>query len=129
MARILGCSILLTLLAISCPAPEGEWRSALYPEDWSTGFADSQGRFLHDFSFAGYRNGADLPKNEDKAKFDVTDYGADNTGTSDATAGIQLAIDAAENAGGGIVFIQLPRRREERGWKFASSAGGGTLHR
>ena len=105
MHRALGCSILLALFIFSCPAPVGPWRSALYPENWSPGFSDSEGRFLHDFSYAGYHNGEDLPKNDNKAKFDVTDYGADSSGASDATTGIQLAIDAAENAGGGIVFI------------------------
>ena len=31
------------------------WRSSLYPEDWRPGYKDSLGRFLHDFSYAGYR--------------------------------------------------------------------------
>lgn len=33
------------------------------------------------------------------------DYGADNTGATDAVAAIQAAIDACEAAGGGIVFL------------------------
>ena len=33
------------------------WRSALYPEGWTPETTDSQGRFLHDFSYAGYRLG------------------------------------------------------------------------
>ena len=33
------------------------WRSSLYPENWQLGSQDAEGRFLHDFSFAGYRNG------------------------------------------------------------------------
>jgi hypothetical protein len=38
------------------------WRSSLYPEDWTPGYKDSQGRFLHDFSYAGYHCGeAEIP--------------------------------------------------------------------
>jgi hypothetical protein len=33
---------------------DNSWRSKLYPENWKPGFNDGQGRFLHDFSFAGY---------------------------------------------------------------------------
>ena len=33
------------------------WESTLYPKDWEPGFADSEGRFLHDFSYAGYHRG------------------------------------------------------------------------
>jgi Pectate lyase superfamily protein/Chaperone of endosialidase len=37
--------------------------------------------------------------------FQVTSYGADNTGATDATAAIQAAIDAARAANGGTVFF------------------------
>ncbi|NUM56214.1 MAG: hypothetical protein HUU46_21455 [Candidatus Hydrogenedentes bacterium] len=96
----------LVLVSLSCPGPPpGAWRSAVYPENWTPAFTDSQGRFLHDFSYAGYRNGAEMPKIDTKAKFDVVDFGADNTGGADSTAAIQTAIDAAKNAGGGVVLI------------------------
>ena len=36
-----------------------DWRSSLYPEDWVPGYKDTQGRFLHDFSYAGYHMGED----------------------------------------------------------------------
>ncbi len=50
------------------PGPDaapGAWRSALFPDDWrplhAGGRADSMGRYLHDFSFAGYRRGERPP--------------------------------------------------------------------
>lgn len=92
-------------LGATCePSP---WRSALYPSDWTPGYADSQGRSLQDFSYAGYHNGeVEPPISPPGATFDVVaGYGADPTGTSDSTAAIQQAIDAAEAAGGGIVSI------------------------
>ncbi|OBZ14943.1 hypothetical protein A8L34_13765 [Bacillus sp. FJAT-27264] len=33
------------------------WRSSLYPENWTPGYTDAQGRFLQDFSYAGYWRG------------------------------------------------------------------------
>lgn len=85
------------------------WRSALYPEDWDPSFTDADGRFLHDFSYAGYRAGeAPLPTLAGPT-FDVTTYGADPTGTSDATAAFQAAIDAAEDAGAaGTAIVDVP---------------------
>lgn len=84
------------------------WRSALYPEDWTPGYKDAQGRFLHDFSYAGYHQGMDpIPDNPPGATYDVTQppYNADNTGATTATEAIQQAIDDAEAAGGGIVYL------------------------
>jgi len=83
------------------------WRSALYPADWKPGFADSQGRFLHDFSYAGYHRG-EKPLPEIKGPLtDVTQppYSADPLGKEDATAAIQSALDAAAAAGGGVVYL------------------------
>lgn len=86
------------------PDPAEAWRSALYPEDWEPGHRDGEGRFLHDFSYAGYRNGEtplamDLPEEV----HDVVELGADPTGVEDSTAPIQAAIELAEAGGGGIV--------------------------
>lgn len=89
------------------PEETDGWRSSLYPADWYPGFKDSQGRFLHDFSYAGYHSGLkDLPSFD----FNLTDvtkspYNADNTGSIDATAAIQKAIDDVSAKGGGVVYI------------------------
>lgn len=75
------------------------WRSALYPEDWTPAFTAPDGTFLHDFSYAGYRNGEAEPGGGAGATiFEVTD--ADPTGSADSTAAIQAVIDAASVAGG-----------------------------
>jgi pectate lyase-like protein len=104
-------SILMSVAIVACSGcpspPDAPWRSALYPEDWTPAFTDGQGRFLHDFSYAGYRNGEEeLPTFEKAGVFNVVDtYGADDSGATDATAAIQGAIDAAEAAGGGVVYL------------------------
>lgn len=82
------------------------FRSALYPEDWSPGFALDGGRFLHDFSFAGYHAGeADPPEALPAPVLDVVaGFGADPDGGADATAALQAALDAA-GADGGTVYL------------------------
>ena len=93
--------------ATAIASPEPFWRSQLYPMDWAPDYEDGQGRFFHDFSYAGYHNGEGaIPDNPPGEVFDVVaDFAADNTGQTDATAAIQQAIDAAALAGGGIVFV------------------------
>ncbi len=84
------------------------WRSSLYPEDWRPGYRDQEGRFLHDFSYAGYHRGeVNMPSDPCGSMIDVTQapYQADRTGVLDATAAIQTALDAAGAAGGGIVYL------------------------
>src|SRR5690242_18677287 len=39
------------------------------------------------------------------AHYNVRDYGARGDGRAKDTAGVQAAIDAAERAGGGVVFV------------------------
>jgi hypothetical protein len=85
------------------------WRSALYPEDWQPDPA-ALGPSLDDYSYAGYALGAREPgAPTDAPHFAVADFGLalDGSGlpdpTSDSTAPIQAAIDAATAAGGGIV--------------------------
>lgn len=75
------------------------WRSALYPETWEPGYADAQGRFLHDFSYAGYKNGEEPIPVVEGPVTKVTDAGADPTGQQDSTAAFQQAI-----AAGGVVL-------------------------
>ncbi len=88
-------------------APPSIWRSALYPEDWGPDLTDPEGRFLHDFSYAGYRNGeAPLGQELPDASIDVVaDHGADPSGDADAGPAIQAALDAAAQAGGAIVIF------------------------
>jgi hypothetical protein len=115
----------LTVTALAEENPATPWRSALYPEDWKPGFADGQGRFLHDFSYAGYQFGEEpLPVVEGPVR-DVTmaPYLADKTGKLDATAAIQSALDEAAKSGGGVVFLPAgiyriapPEGRKEALW-------------
>ncbi len=82
------------------------WRSRLYPANWTPGYTNGEGQFLHDFSYAGYERGEkEIPQEMEGLVADVTEYGADNTGKTDATAAIQSAIDAVEEAGGGCVYL------------------------
>lgn len=83
-------------------------RSRLYPESWELGFSDSDGQFIHDFSYAGYHNGAPVPPDTLGVLpvFDAVGmFGADNSGALDAAPAIQQAIDAAQGHGGGIVHL------------------------
>ena len=50
----------------------------------------------------------------------VTDYSADNTGATDARAAIQSAIDAANAAGGGVVYLPAGDYRID----YTANAGG-----
>jgi hypothetical protein len=88
------------------PAAAAEtWRSSLYPPDWSPGFTDDQGRFLHDFSYAGYHFGQDPIPTVLGPMFNVRLYGADGDDQQDDTQAIQQAINEAQQAGGGVVYL------------------------
>ena len=84
-----------------------EWRSSLYPENWKPGYKDSEGRFLHDFSYAGYGKGEREIPNINNNIVDVTlaPYYADNTGIADVTSLLQQALDDVGSAGGGVVYL------------------------
>ncbi|MFN8208919.1 MAG: glycosyl hydrolase [Bacteroidales bacterium] len=84
-----------------------DWRSSLYPENWKPGFKDSEGRFLQDFSCAGYHKGEEELPVIEKNIIDVTrpPYLADNTGEEDVTSILQQAINNAGIAGGGVVYL------------------------
>lgn len=83
-----------------------DWRSALYPADWAPGYADADGHFLHDFSYAGYHRGeVAVPTITGPVYNVVTGYAADPTGATDSTVAIQNAINAAGLAGGGVVYL------------------------
>lgn len=103
--RLTATAVLLTAaLSASCAEP---FRSTLFPADWTPDHVDGEGRFLHDFSYAGYHQGeVPLPTVFPGGTVDVVvDHGADPSGVTDSTGAIQAAIDAAELAGGGVVYI------------------------
>lgn len=65
---------------------------------------------LPDFSYAGYDySESELPDTSSWAVFNVNDYGAIANDDGYDDVAIQLAIDAAENAGGGIVLFPAGR--------------------
>ena len=100
--RVIGITVLLLLLVVGC----GElWRSTLYPEDWTPAHADAEGRFLHDFSYAGYKNGDEPIPTVTGPEFSVVSHGADPLGKKDSTGAIQRTIDLAVDSGGGVVFF------------------------
>lgn len=119
MRRILFVTSLLALYAFTTAGARspGEtysihksWRSALYPEKWTPADTDDDGRFLHDFSYAGYCMGKDPIPDARKLKTTLPVLAvkdADPKGKEDSTAAIQRVIDAAGGQGGAIV--QLPR--------------------
>ncbi|HOX46260.1 MAG TPA: glycosyl hydrolase family 28-related protein [Myxococcota bacterium] len=89
--------------ATDCP---GCWRSSLYPEDWTPASTDAEGRFLHDFSYAGYHLGeAEPPAEPPGPRVSALDQGADPSGQTDSTAALQAALDQAGQAGGGVVEL------------------------
>lgn len=89
---------LLLVAGCSSPKPESmpdaslEWRSALYPAAWSPAFTDDAGRFLHDFSYAGFEGGATPPTNAPTTTLQPP--------MGDATTIIQQALDD-----GGVVLL------------------------
>lgn len=91
----------------SSGVPDPTWRSELYPEDWTPEHTGPEGRFLHDFSYAGYHNGEAEPGQDLPATVIdvVADHGADPSGAADSTAALQAALDAAAQAGGAIVSL------------------------
>ncbi len=93
------------LAATACA--QAEWRSTLYPENWTppTTLRFETDRLIQDFSYAGYHRGEREIPAANGPVFDVTSYGADPTGVTDSTVAIQSAINAAIAAGGGVVAL------------------------
>ncbi len=103
----LGFKVLVCALLWASGAA-ASWRSSLYPAGWEppTNSSFATDMLIQDFSYAGYHRG-EVPVPEVAGPvFDaVATYGADPTGTTDSTAAIQAAIDAAGAAGGGVVRL------------------------
>ncbi|MFH0070934.1 glycosyl hydrolase family 28-related protein, partial [Peribacillus sp. NPDC056705] len=101
------CALITSIVIPDGIANANPWRSSLYPANWTPGYQDAQGRFLQDFSYAGYWRGEkNIPTNPPGATYNaVTQYGADPSGVADSTNAIQNAINAAGTAGGGIVYL------------------------
>jgi lysophospholipase L1-like esterase len=104
--RLVATTMFATL-ALTLSA--GPWRSSLYPingYDPSAAFLDTD-KVLEDMSYAGYHLGAAKLPNVAGPVINVTSapYNADATGVVDATAAIQSAINAAGQAGGGVIFL------------------------
>ena len=103
--RLLLCAALI--LSATC-APALAWRSALYPTNWTPGDGDGDGKFLQDFSYAGYEMGDKaLPDSQAGVWIDVTQapFSCDNTGNEDVTPKLQQAIDLVGASGGGTVYL------------------------
>lgn len=82
------------------------WRSAMFPQDWTPQRTESDGRFLHDFSYAGYHHGeVPLPAWPTATVLDVLDFGADPTGTTDSTLVFQKALETPTS---GPLVVHVP---------------------
>lgn len=88
------------------------WRSELFPDDWTPPGPDDDEAALEDYSWAGYAAGLrDEGPPEGVALWDVLDHGlpVDDAGAPDpevdAGPAIQAALDAARDAGGGVVLL------------------------
>jgi hypothetical protein len=100
----------LVLLSLGGPLAASSWRSELYADDWvppqaREGLDFRTDEFVQDYSYAGYHRGERAIPTVKGPVFDVLDYGADASGTSDSTDAMQAAIDAAVRAGGGVVWM------------------------
>jgi hypothetical protein len=96
----------------SLDAPSGHWRSVLFADTWrpvhAGGSADAMGRFVHDFSTAGYHRGDEAPPYGEGTIVHTVD-GMFGDGVRDATAAIQTAIDGAcASAIGGLRVVRIP---------------------
>lgn len=150
-------ALLIALLVHGCHSMSGEgaqqspssvqhagpqWRSALYPTTWvpvdEGGVPDAAGRYLPDFSYAGWHRGEARPA-YGKGPTTVTVAERYGDGHTDATMAIQSAIDAVCGHGGGTVriptgtfVIRLPQPEAKQILSMACShivlRGSGSQH-
>lgn len=110
MTNLSTIKLLLVVLLVSTAtcvfSQEAPWRSELYPFHWKRGYKHD-GKFVHDFSFAGYHRGeTPLPHIEHNIlNVTLPPFNADPSGTEDATASIQAAIDSIAQLGNGVVYL------------------------
>ena len=99
------CPLLTVPFAILCLSGPALAADAALWTDFVEATSEGREPIVPDFSFAGYRYSEQPIPDVQGATFDVTDYGAvpDDDGYDDGP--IQAAIDAATEAGGGIVFF------------------------
>ncbi len=103
LAGVLVCG----LIAGSASA-EDSWHSSLYGPDWTPPTDEVSfltDKFLQDFSYAGYHRGEKPIPRVAGPVFHVADFGAVPNTEADSTAAIQAAINAAGEAGGGVVQL------------------------
>ncbi len=105
--NLLKSILLIVFLAPICNA---QWRSEYYPKDWAPPVTKNfyTDAFLQDYSYAGFRCGqipAEIPTNLPVFNVSLPPFNADKSGTNDATMAIQNAINAAQNVGGGVVYL------------------------
>ncbi len=76
--------------------PPAPWRSRLYPESWTPAYTAEDGRFLHDFSYAGYRSGeVPLPDVDALPLLSIADHGAPTDGSADAAPALRAVLEVA----------------------------------
>jgi hypothetical protein len=93
------------VVALGGATPVWAWRSQLYPTNWQPGVDMGAGKMLPDFSYAGYHRGEQQIPDISGPVYNVINYGARPNDVGDDAGAIQAAIDAAENNGGGVVYL------------------------
>ncbi|WP_066630874.1 glycosyl hydrolase family 28-related protein [Labilibacter marinus] len=95
-------AVLLVVWLISCQETP---QKNNYPNILNEFLKDSKNSILPDYSFAGYHYGESNIPEVTATQFNVTEYGAIANDGLDDTEAIQATVDAAGQAGGGIVFF------------------------
>lgn len=113
MKSVQACALALLALGASSPAGADRFCAVAGTSSLWAEFVDAREKnaepVLPDFSYAGYKYSASPIPTVDGPTFAVTDYGARPDDEAFDDAGIQAAIDAASERGGGVV--QFPQGR------------------
>ena len=101
------CVIIVSLLCFLLVDYLPAWQSNLYDATWNP---NNLGQFysdklIQDFSHAGYHRGQLAIPDVAGPIYNVLAYGADPSGAANSTNAIQNAINAAQSAGGGVVYL------------------------